>query len=147
MPYACCVLRGFWFKTDFRSRKGVYPPSSSLDCVGPFESRWLKRPCKLLIQLSTLYSYTKNCCFRCQRRWGCFIHQALQKANLQTTSEKVVKLLMMQACRLLIMKIGKCVNSNRLNWFWCKWSFIKATTLEQVKQSEVVRAQLNSMLY
>ncbi len=116
------MLRSFWIKANLRPReqKRVYPPSSSLDCVGPFANsvEMIEKAMQIIDPTFKPTEFTRTPKIAVldvkadEVVWNC-IHQALQKANLQITSEKVehLKPLMTQACRLLIMKIGKLLVS------------------------------------
>ncbi len=120
MPATCCGVFGLKPTYGRVSRKGVYPPSSSLDCVGPFANsvEMIEKAMQIIDPTFKPTEFTRTPKIAVldvkadEVVWNC-IHQALQKANLQITSEKlnILKPLMTQACRLLIMKIGKLLVS------------------------------------
>ncbi len=160
MPAACCGVFGLKPTFGRVSRKGVYPPSSSLDCVGPFANsvEMIEKAMQIIdptFKPTEFTSAPKLAVLDVSADevvWNC-IHQALQKANLDTTLEKVEYFEAAYDAGMQIINyenwqafgeltetglIGSDVNGRLLK--------AAHTTLEQVKQAEVVRAQLTQEL-
>lgn len=160
MPAACCGVFGLKPTFGRVSRKGVYPPSSSLDCVGPFANsvEMIEKAMQIIDPTFKPTEFTRTPKIAVldvkadEVVWNC-IHQALQKANLQSTSEKVEHFEAAYDAGMQIINyenwqafgeltqtglIGSDVNGRLLK--------AAHTTLEQVKQAEVVKAQLTQEL-